>query len=188
MPPPCWQSHTAQFGQVTRAVLLGRFDFTGWVRQAFTRDAEDDAAAAALSAECGTDVARVWDAYDAVATNWMKVRGTLKGGMYDRLGRVNHSCEPTAELQVVDSAAGTLKLVALRDVAAGEQLTYSYYGSELVIGLVAFFFYKKKKVVNGCAQLRGKDRASGCGGCHAARARGSACSRTGSQSYTRLGS
>jgi hypothetical protein len=32
---------------------------------------------------------KIFDTHDAVVTNWIKVRGTTLGGMYDRIGRVN---------------------------------------------------------------------------------------------------
>lgn len=47
-------------------------------------------------------------------------------GLYQTLGRVNHSCDPSAELKGADSAGGEQSLVALRDLQAGQEITRNY--------------------------------------------------------------
>ena len=63
--------------------------------------------------------------------------GTRTVLMFEKLSRCNHSCAPNVDMQTspktVDQgtrqAAYTARLIALRDIAAGEELTLSYLGS-----------------------------------------------------------
>ena len=47
-------------------------------------------------------------------------------GLYQTLGRVNHSCDPCAELVVMDSASGEQGLRAIKDIQPGQEITRTY--------------------------------------------------------------
>jgi hypothetical protein len=47
-------------------------------------------------------------------------------GLYQALGRANHSCDPSAELVVVDSASGEQALRAIKDILPGQEITRTY--------------------------------------------------------------
>jgi hypothetical protein len=47
-------------------------------------------------------------------------------GLYPTLGRVNHSCEPSAALETVDVASGEQRLLAKRAIESGQEITRNY--------------------------------------------------------------
>jgi len=47
-------------------------------------------------------------------------------GLYEALGRVNHSCDPSAELAAADSATGEQALRAIKDIQPGQEITRTY--------------------------------------------------------------
>jgi hypothetical protein len=47
-------------------------------------------------------------------------------GLYQTLARVNHSCDPSAELSVIDGVSGVQGLRALKDISAGQEITRNY--------------------------------------------------------------
>jgi hypothetical protein len=49
-------------------------------------------------------------------------------GLYQTLGRVNHSCEPSAALSAADPVTGEQSLVAGKDIQPGQEITRNYAG------------------------------------------------------------
>lgn len=47
-------------------------------------------------------------------------------GLYQAIGRANHSCDPSAELVVVDSASGEQAIRAIKDLQPGQEITRTY--------------------------------------------------------------
>lgn len=47
-------------------------------------------------------------------------------GLYQTTGRVNHSCDPSAELMVIDGTSGEQGLRALKDIQPGQEITRTY--------------------------------------------------------------
>ena len=47
-------------------------------------------------------------------------------GLYQTIGRVNHSCDPSAELVVTDSASGEQGLRVIKDMQPGQEITRTY--------------------------------------------------------------
>ena len=50
----------------------------------------------------------------------------LGHGLYQTLGRVNHACDPSAELVLIDGASGEQGLRALKDIQPGQEITRTY--------------------------------------------------------------
>ncbi|GAA6064461.1 hypothetical protein JCM10212_002124 [Sporobolomyces blumeae] len=64
-------------------------------------------------------------AYGIFATNAVQTTGEI-GGMFLTLSRFNSSCRPTLSRPAWDPTSRTTRLYALRDIAAGEELTWTY--------------------------------------------------------------
>ncbi|GAA5909557.1 hypothetical protein JCM6882_003454 [Rhodosporidiobolus microsporus] len=64
-------------------------------------------------------------AYGIFTTNAVQTRDET-GGMFLFLSRFNSSCRPTLSRPAWDSSSGSTKLYALRDIRAGEELTWTY--------------------------------------------------------------
>ncbi|GAA5937170.1 uncharacterized protein JCM15063_002830 [Sporobolomyces koalae] len=64
-------------------------------------------------------------AYGIFATNAVQTTGEI-GGMFLMLSRFNSACRPTLSRPAWDPASRTTRLYALRDIAAGEELTWTY--------------------------------------------------------------
>ncbi|GAA5925955.1 hypothetical protein JCM3775_005161 [Rhodotorula graminis] len=59
------------------------------------------------------------------ATNAVQTSGEI-GGMFLLLSRFNSSCRPTLSRPAWDPSSGSTRLYALRDIAEGEELTWTY--------------------------------------------------------------
>lgn len=72
--------------------------------------------------------------YYSVATNNIAFLDSDKGvecfGLYRVLSRVNHSCEPNAQLGTVYASGQEMALLASKPIAAGEGITWSYMGTD----------------------------------------------------------
>ncbi|GAA5986816.1 hypothetical protein JCM10908_000909 [Rhodotorula pacifica] len=64
-------------------------------------------------------------AYAIFATNAVQTHGEI-GGMFLLLSRFNSSCRPTLSRPAWDAESHSTKLYALRDIKAGEELTWTY--------------------------------------------------------------
>ncbi|GAA5861088.1 hypothetical protein JCM3774_002188 [Rhodotorula dairenensis] len=64
-------------------------------------------------------------AYGIFATNAVQTHGEI-GGMFPLLSRFNSSCRPTLSRPAWDPSTRSTKLYALRDIEAGEELTWTY--------------------------------------------------------------
>ncbi|CEQ40562.1 SPOSA6832_02202 [Sporobolomyces salmonicolor] len=64
-------------------------------------------------------------AYGIFATNAVQTHGET-GGLFLLLSRFNSSCRPTLSRPAWDPVTRTIKLFALRDIEAGEELTWTY--------------------------------------------------------------
>ncbi|GAA6030660.1 hypothetical protein JCM8097_006259 [Rhodosporidiobolus ruineniae] len=65
------------------------------------------------------------EAYGIFTTNAVQTRDET-GGLFLWLSRFNSSCRPTLSRPAWDSSSGSTKLYALRDISAGEELTWTY--------------------------------------------------------------
>ena len=81
--------------------------------------------------------------YDIMATNNLNC-GQLKKdghtgmkGFFERSSMLNHSCFPNCKPVILNMETGLLALHTLRDVAAGEELTFSYSRMEIQGGSAA---------------------------------------------------
>lgn len=72
------------------------------------------------------DIRRVYFAIKLNAFNVKKSEGSaaFASGLYPTLALFNHSCDPNCGIQYMPNAK--IRLVALRDIAAGEELTIAY--------------------------------------------------------------
>lgn len=68
--------------------------------------------------------------YQSVCTNNIAClspeRKVAGYGLYRHLSRCNHACDPSTAIMPGQEGTGALELVALRDIDAGESLTWSY--------------------------------------------------------------
>ncbi|BGP20888.1 hypothetical protein JCM10213_003386 [Rhodosporidiobolus nylandii] len=64
-------------------------------------------------------------AYGIFATNAVQTKDET-GGLFLFLSRFNSSCRPTLSRPAWDPSTATTRLYALRDIAAGEELTWTY--------------------------------------------------------------
>ncbi|GAA5994550.1 SET domain-containing protein [Rhodotorula paludigena] len=64
-------------------------------------------------------------AYGIFATNAVQTSGEI-GGMFLLLSRFNSSCRPTLSRPAWNPSTGSTRLYALRDIKAGEELTWTY--------------------------------------------------------------
>ncbi len=72
--------------------------------------------------------------YYSVATNNIACFDSVKGvesyGLYRVLSRVNHSCEPNAQIGTLDASGQEMAIFASTLIAAGEAITWSYMGTD----------------------------------------------------------
>lgn len=71
--------------------------------------------------------------YYSVATNNITCFNTEEGfesyGLYRVLSRVNHSCQPNAEVGTLDAKGQEVALIASKPIPTGEAITWSYMGT-----------------------------------------------------------
>jgi hypothetical protein len=71
--------------------------------------------------------------YYSVATNNITCFNSDEGfesyGLYRVLSRVNHSCEPNAQVGTLDARGQEMALIASKPIATGEAITWSYMGT-----------------------------------------------------------
>lgn len=73
-------------------------------------------------------------------------RSIVGYGVYETLSRADHSCAPNTRLEPGNFAPNAAKLVAYRDIAAGEPLTWSYFREDEF--LHADYFSRNYGLVN----------------------------------------
>lgn len=71
--------------------------------------------------------------YYSVATNNITCVNADEGlesyGLYRLLSRVNHSCEPNAQVATLDARGQEMALIASKPIATGDAITWSYMGT-----------------------------------------------------------
>jgi hypothetical protein len=104
----------------------------------FLMDATDEAIESALVQQHKKSRQLVRDLYFSVGTNNIVVlddeRLAVGYGLYARMSRVDHSCDANTSLQGLDVHQAKLGLVAKRDIAAGEALTWCYFREDEFAG------------------------------------------------------
>lgn len=102
---------------------------------------DDYAIEAHLVKQSGRSRALVRCLYFTVATNNIGIiqsARVLQGyGVFPMLSRSDHSCAPSAELQPHNPASGSVALVALRPIAQGMPITWSYFEGKEFLDLDA---------------------------------------------------
>lgn len=72
--------------------------------------------------------------YYSVATNNITCFNSDEGvesyGLYRVLSRVNHSCEPNAQVGTLDARGHEMALIASKPIATGDAITWSYMGTD----------------------------------------------------------